>query len=335
MRVFLNCVKTGGGKFLPIIKTHGITKRYKNLVAVDHIDLEIEEGEIFGLLGPNGAGKTTLISMLATLVPPSEGTATVNGFDIIKKPGDVRKSIGMVFQTPSSDDLLTGRENLYLHSLLYGIPAEVRKRRIDDALNLVDLKDRENDRVKTYSGGMKRRLEIARGLIHKPKILYLDEPTLGLDPQTREHIWEYIERLAKDEKVTILMTTHYMDEADSLCDKVAIVDHGKIIALDPPSALKMRIGKSMIKAKVNSPNLETIRKLPYVSKVEQKDGDVLISLNEAGSHIQEVLCNLGEASYVELREPTLNDVFIQLTGKEIRAESAEDFAQVYARANNP
>lgn len=318
---------------MPIIKTDGITKRYNDLVAVDHINLEINEGEIFGLLGPNGAGKTTLISMLATLAPPTEGTASVNGFDIIADPGSVRKSIGMVFQTPSSDDILTGRENLYLHSLLYGIPKGLRRQRIDDALELVDLKSRENDRVKTYSGGMKRRLEIARGLIHRPKILYLDEPTLGLDPQTREHIWAYIERLSKEEKVTILMTTHYMDEADSLCDRVAIVDHGRIIALDPPSALKMRIGKSVIKARVGAPNLDPIRRLPYVSKVEEKDGDVLITLSEAGSHIQEVLCNLGEASYVELREPTLNDVFIKLTGKEIRAESAEDYAQVYARAN--
>jgi ABC-2 type transport system ATP-binding protein len=318
---------------LPIIKTSGITKRYKDLVAVDHIDLEIDEGEIFGLLGPNGAGKTTLISMLATLAPPTEGTASVNGFDIVKNPGSVRKSIGMVFQTPSSDDILTGRENLYLHSLLYGIPKGLRRQRIDEALELVDLKSRGNDRVKTYSGGMKRRLEIARGLIHRPKILYLDEPTLGLDPQTREHIWAYIERLSKEEKVTILMTTHYMDEADSLCDRVAIVDHGRIIALDPPSALKMRIGKSVIKARVGAPNLDPIRRLPYVSKVEEKGGDVLITLSEAGSHIQEVLCNLGEASYVELREPTLNDVFIKLTGKEIRAESAEDYAQVYARAS--
>jgi len=319
---------------LPIIETHGITKRYGNLVAVDHIGLKIDEGEIFGLLGPNGAGKTTLISMLATLTPPTDGTASVNGFDIARQPGNVRKSIGMVFQTPSSDDLLTGRENLYLHSLLYGIPQGLRRQRINEALELVDLKAKENDRVRTYSGGMKRRLEIARGLIHRPKILYLDEPTLGLDPQTREHIWAYIERLSTEEKVTILMTTHYMEEADSLCDRVAIVDHGKVIALDTPSALKMRIGKSMIKAKVRSPNLEAIRRLPYVSKVEEKDSEVQITLSEAGSHIQEVLCSLGEASYVELREPTLNDVFIQLTGKEIRAESAEDFAQIYARARD-
>lgn len=320
-----------GGNIV-IIKTEGITKAFKSLVAVDHVDLSIDEGEIFGLLGPNGAGKTTLLSMLATLLRPTEGTAMINGFDVIKQPGHVRRSIGMVFQAPSSDDLLTGWENLYLHALMFGVPAEVRRERIDEVLTLVDLKDRANDRVKTYSGGMRRRLELARGLLHKPKILLLDEPTLGLDPQTREHIWEYIERLAREGRVTILITTHYMEEADRLCDRVAVIDHGKIIALDSPANLKMQIGKSMIKAKVKEPNLEKIRALPYVSKVEAKDGDVSIVLSEVGAHIQEVLCNLGDASFVELREPTLNDVFLQLTGKEIRAEGAESLEERYTRA---
>lgn len=317
-----------------IIKTEGITKAFKNLVAVDHIDVSIDEGEIFGLLGPNGAGKTTLLSMLATLLRPTEGTAKVNGYDILKQPGSVRKSIGMVFQAPSSDDLLTGWENIYLHALMFGVPADERRKRIDEVLTLVDLKDRAKDMVKTYSGGMRRRLELARGLLHKPKILLLDEPTLGLDPQTREHIWEYIENLAREEKVTILITTHYMEEADALCDRVAVIDHGKIIALDSPSNLKMQIGKSMIKAKVKEPQLEKIRALPYVSKAEVKDGDVTIVLSEAGAHIQEVLCNLGEASFVELREPTLNDVFLQLTGKEIRTESAETWADRYQQVTN-
>ncbi|MGQ9788508.1 MAG: ATP-binding cassette domain-containing protein [Candidatus Hadarchaeaceae archaeon] len=319
---------------MAIIRTEGITKRFKTIVAVDHIELSIEEGEIFGLLGPNGAGKTTLLSMLATLIKPTEGTATVNGHDIIKAPGMVRKSIGMVFQEPSSDELLTGYENLYVHALMYDVPKQERHKRIEEALELVDLKDRASDRAKTYSGGMRRRLELARGLLHKPKILLLDEPTLGLDPQTRERIWGYIERLANEENVTILITTHYMEEADALCDRVAIIDYGRIIALDSPANLKMRVGKSMIVAKVKEPNLSKIRNLPYVSKVEEKDGNVIIFLSEVGAHIQEVLFNLGEATSVELREPTLNDVFLKLTGREIREESAESWVQRYSSAIN-
>ncbi|MGQ9760244.1 MAG: ATP-binding cassette domain-containing protein [Candidatus Methanomethylicaceae archaeon] len=316
-----------------IIETVGITKIFKNIVAVDHIDLSVEEGEIFGLLGPNGAGKTTLLSMLATLLRPTAGTARINGYNILRHPAMVRKSIGMVFQAPSSDDLLTGWENLYLHALMFGVPSDVRRERIEEVLELVDLKERAKDLVKTYSGGMRRRLELARGLIHKPKILLLDEPTLGLDPQTRGHIWKYIKRLARDERVTILMTTHYMEEADALCDRVAIIDHGRIKALDSPAKLKMKIGKSMIRAKVNNPNLEKIMNLPYVSKVEVKDRDVIIILSEVGAHIQEVLCNLGEASFVELREPTLNDVFLNLTGREIREESAEGWEEKYIQVN--
>jgi len=312
-----------------MIQVHGLTKTYRSLKAVDHVDLVIEEGEIFGLLGPNGAGKTTLLSMFATLLRPTEGEATLNGFSITKQPGSVRKSIGMVFQAPSSDDILTGRENLYLHALMYGVPKEGRRGRIDEVLKLVDLQERANDRVKTYSGGMRRRLELARGLLHKPKILLLDEPTLGLDPQTREHIWGYIEGLAKREKVTVIITTHYMEEADALCDRVAIIDHGRVIALDSPASLKMKIGNSMIVAKVKEPRLEGIRRLPYVSSVDANDGNVSIVLSDAGAHIQEILGLLGETTHVELREPTLNDVFLQLTGKEIRAESAEGWAEKF------
>ncbi len=229
------------------VEIEGLTKRYGDLLAVDSLNLSIDEGEIFGLLGPNGAGKTTTLSMLATLVKPTSGTARVNGHDIITHPADVRRSIGIVFQDPSSDDVLTGRENLYLHALMFGVPKEERRKRMDYVLRLVDLQDRANDIVKKYSGGMRRRLELARGLLHNPRILLLDEPTLGLDPQTREHIWAYIENLVKSEKVSVIITTHYMDEADRLCNRVAIIDHGQVSALDTPSALKSKLGGEIIK----------------------------------------------------------------------------------------
>ena len=231
---------------LPIIETRNLTKKYKDLTAVNSVNLKIEDGEIFGLLGPNGAGKSTMLLMLATLRKPTHGTATINGFDVLKDSDKVRKSIGIVFQDPSSDDTLTGYENLKLHGLLYGMPAELREKRIKEVLELLDLYDRRNERVKNYSGGMRRRLELARGLMHHPKVLFLDEPTLGLDPQAREHIWKYIEKLASEEKMTVIITTHYMDEADRLCDRIAIIDLGKIVALDTPDNLKRVVGGDVI-----------------------------------------------------------------------------------------
>ena len=225
--------------------------------------LDIHENEIFGLLGSNGAGKTTIIHMLATLLKPTSGTATVNGYDIIKESAKVRASIGIVFQAPSSDDMLTGYENLKINSLLYGIPRHLRENRIDWVLDLVGLTGRKDDQVKKYSGGMRRRLEIARGLIHKPKVIFLDEPTLGLDPSSRESMWRYIQRLAKEEKITIILTTHYMEEADKLCDRIGIIDKGKIIALDTPSKLKARIGGDIIKLKAKQNNILSIEILKH------------------------------------------------------------------------
>lgn len=227
----------------PVIQLKNLTKRFDKITALNEVSFEVMEGEIFGLLGPNGAGKTTTLSMLATLLPPTSGAATVAGFDILKNPADVRRSIGIVFQNPSSDDLLTGWENLYLHALMFDVPAKLIRSRITDVLKLVGLEDRAHDRVKKYSGGMRRRLELGRGLLHRPKILFLDEPTLGLDPQAREKIWEYIENLVKTEKVTIIITTHYMEEADRLCHRVAIIDYGKIITLGTPRELKSSIGE--------------------------------------------------------------------------------------------
>jgi len=261
--------------------------------------------------------------MLATLLKPTSGTALVNGYDIRAHPADVRRSIGIVFQDPSSDDVLTGWENLYLHALMFGVPKHERRQRIQRVLSLVDLQDRADDIVKKYSGGMRRRLELARGLLHNPRILFLDEPTLGLDPQTREHIWEYIENLAKAEKVTIIITTHYMDEADRLCDRVAIIDHGRIVALDTPSALKTKIGGEIVKLRVRSPNLENLKDLDYVVSMDQSGNTLLLTVKNASAHLQEILSMIGQVDSVEVRTPTLNDVFLNYTGREIREESGE------------
>ncbi len=305
------------------VETEGLRKEFGGLVAVEGLDLKIEEGEIFGLLGPNGAGKTTTLSMLATLVKPTSGTGRVNGYDILKQSDEVRRSIGIVFQDPSSDDILTGWENLYLHALMFGVPKEERKKRIQHVLGLVDLQDRAQDLVKKYSGGMRRRLELARGLMHNPRILFLDEPTLGLDPQTREHIWSYIENLVKSESVTVIMTTHYMDEADRLCNRVAIIDHGKIGALDKPSVLKTKIGGEIIRLRTRTPNLEPIKELDYVLSVSQSGSILLLTVRDASTHLQEILGKIGQVESVEVRTPTLNDVFLHYTGREIREESGE------------
>lgn len=300
-----------------------MSKQYGKLLAVDALNLSIEEGEIFGLLGPNGAGKTTTLSMLATLLKPTAGTGRVNGFDILTHPADVRRSIGIVFQDPSSDDILTGRENLYLHALMFGVLKEERRKRIDYVLGLVDLQDRANDIVKKYSGGMRRRLELARGLLHNPRILFLDEPTLGLDPQTREHIWAYIENLVKSEKVTVIITTHYMDEADRLCNRVAIIDHGQISALDRPSALKSKVGGEIITLRTRAPNIEPLKELDYVLSIDKSGSTLRLTVKEASKHLQEILGVVGEVDSVEVRTATLNDVFLYYTGREIREESGE------------
>jgi len=220
------------------IETKNLTKEFNGLIAVNNISFEVKEGEIFGLLGPNGAGKTTMIKMLATLLKPTKGEAKVCGFDILKQRDEVRNSIGIVFQEPALDNRLTGYENLDFHARLYGLDSKIRKKRIQEVLTLVELEDKANVIVRNYSGGMQRRLEIARGLMHYPKVLFLDEPTLGLDPQTRHRIWDYILKLNQKEKTTIVLTTHYMEEADYLCQRVGIIDFGKIVALDTPQNLK-------------------------------------------------------------------------------------------------
>ena len=262
------------------IETQQLTKAYGSLKAVDTLDITVEDGEIFGLLGPNGAGKTTTISMLCTILKPTSGTATVNGFDIVKEANKVRKSIGIVFQDPSIDDRLTGRENLYMHANLYGVPASEQKERINRILKLVELEDRANDLLRTYSGGMRRRLELGRGLIHYPKVLFLDEPTVGLDPQTRDHIWKYIKELKEAHDITVVLTTHYMDEADRLSDRIGIMDHGKIVILDTPSKLKDTLEGDVVVVRANNVDAfsELVAKWLGFNKKQIVDGALEITV---------------------------------------------------------
>lgn len=213
-----------------IITVSGLTKKFKDFVAVDNISFEVKQGEVFAFLGPNGAGKSTTIKMLTTLLNPTEGKITINGQDPARNKDAVRKSFGIVFQDPSLDSNLTALENMQYHAVLYKVPVEVRSKRIEELLKFVELWDRKNDLVMTFSGGMKRRLEVARGLLHHPKIMFLDEPTLGLDPQTRNHIWSYLQDIASNENMTVFFTTHYMAEAEKVADRIAIIDHGKIVA---------------------------------------------------------------------------------------------------------
>ncbi|WP_242826092.1 ABC transporter ATP-binding protein [Desulfurispora thermophila] len=222
-----------------------LTKEYPSLTAVDSISFTVRQGEIFGFLGPNGAGKSTTIKMLATLLKPTRGTALINGYDIVRQPNQVRQSIGMVFQDPSLDERLTARENLVFHAMLYNVPSREMNSRIASVLEMVDLADRQHHLVRTFSGGMKRRLEIARGLLHYPAVLFLDEPTVGLDPQTRHRIWQYIHGLQQQHRITIFMTTHYMEEAEN-CQRIAIIDHGRLVALDSPLKLKEQYSASSL-----------------------------------------------------------------------------------------
>ncbi|MGA2367578.1 MAG: ATP-binding cassette domain-containing protein [Dehalococcoidia bacterium] len=320
------------------IKTQNLTKKYGKIVALDNLNLTIQYGEIFGLLGPNGAGKTTAISMLCTINAPTSGSALVNGFDIIKQPDKVRRSIGIVFQDPSIDDRLTGRENMQLHATLYDVtPAQARKR-IKELLDLVGLADRADSPMKTYSGGMKRRLELARGLLHHPNVLFLDEPTLGLDPQTRQHLWSHIEELAKQEKITVILTTHYMEEAERLCTRIGIIDFGKIKVVDTPANLINTLKGDVLTVMSNRPQefIDKINELKLADRVESVDGSIRLTIAEAEKMVP-VIVELANSHNIEIKsvsihKPTLNDVFLYFTGREIRAEEAENQLKTHMRA---
>ncbi len=310
------------------IEATELTKRFGDFVAVDHVTFAVQEGELFGLLGPNGAGKTTLIRMLTTLTPPTEGSAQVVGHDIRKDPEGVRNAIGVIPQALTSDPELTAEENLLIHAKLYGIPASARAALIGNLLEAVDLTRFANALVGTFSGGMRRRLEIARGLVHSPKVLFLDEPTTGLDPVSRTNVWQMIEKLQRSSGLTILLTTHYMDEANSLCTRVAIVDHGKVVALDTPTRLKDSIpGNDVVEAEfANTPAdwHQALTALPQVVSVAEREGATYI-VSRSGPDTIGALIDLARQQGVTVRRvtvqsTTLDDVFLHYTGRQLRDE---------------
>ncbi|MGQ3412065.1 ATP-binding cassette domain-containing protein [Natrinema sp. LN54] len=305
------------------IRVDGLTKEFDGVTAVDDLSFTVAQGELFGLLGPNGAGKSTLINMLVTLLPPSAGTATVNGRDIRAEKGAVRSSLGIVFQEPALDEELTGAENLAFHSRLYGQHATERADRIDEVLALVGLEAERDDPVGTYSGGMKRRLEIGRGLLHEPAVLFLDEPTVGLDARTRQDMWAYIERLNAEAGVSIVLTTHYIEEAERLCDRVAIVDEGDIVAMDSPTALKDSLGGDVVALEfaddVPATLLERLPEQPWIREHAVVDTGVHVTVDDGDARIADLVRLADDAgariSAVDLREPTLENVFLDLTDR--------------------
>jgi len=312
-----------------IIEAENLSKRFGELIAVEKVTLNVIEGEIFGFLGPNGAGKTTTINMLCTLLRPTSGTALVDGYDIIRQRNRVRRSIGLVFQDPTLDEYLTGEQNLRFHAYAYNVPRSVRERRIGELLELVGLSDRRKNKARTYSGGMKRRLELARGLLHRPRVLFLDEPTLGLDPQTRRHIWEYIHTLRQQERLTIFLTTHYMDEAEN-CDRIAIIDYGRIVALDTPDGLKDSLGGDLVTLEAED-NQSAILELKerYRLSAEIHNGVIGFCVPQGERFLpgfvrgfQSRLLSIG------VRRPTLDDVFLRLTGHAIRDQEADSMERM-------
>jgi ABC-2 type transport system ATP-binding protein len=315
------------------IECRDLGKKFGDFVAVDGVTFDVRPGEVFGFLGPNGAGKTTTMRMLATLLKPSTGSAAINGFDIGREQHEVRQSIGMIFQDPSLDDRLSGLENLKFHAMLYDVPAQAFATRAHELLEMVDLSDKIDQFVQTFSGGMRRRLEIARGLLHHPAVLFLDEPTIGLDPQTRRHIWDYLLKLRDQEGVTMFMTTHYMDEAEH-CDRIAIVDHGKIVALDTPEALKALVGGDIVTIRTsdNARAMERLATVPNTETRDGPDGRLIIETAHGDRFIPEMMGLLGggpdriDVSAVSLSHPTLEDVFIKLTGHAIRQQGADPMA---------
>jgi len=307
-----------------IIEVEHLVKNYAALRAVDDVTFSVNQGEIFGLLGPNGAGKTTTINILCTLTKPTSGKALVNGFDVVRQQSQVRQCIGLVFQDPSLDDRLTALENMDFHARVYNVPASVRKERVEQVLKMVELWERRRGIVKTFSGGMKRRLEIARGLIHRPRVLFLDEPTLGLDPQTRHRLWDFILGLREREGTTVFLTTHYMDEAE-YASRIAVMDHGQLIALDSPEGLKGMVGGDVINlSTVDDQKARAELQARYKIEPRYDNGQLSFEIAKGDRFIPALIKELKtEILSISLRRPTLDDVFLKLTGRGLRDETVK------------
>jgi ABC-2 type transport system ATP-binding protein len=315
-----------------IVKVEKLSKTFGTLKAVDNISFEIKEGEIFGLLGPNGAGKTTTINMLTTLLKPTSGNANVCGYDIFKQANEVRRNVGVVPQEYTADEDMTGLNNILLCADLYGIPRSDSKPHAEELLKLVELQDAANRKVSTYSGGMRRRLELACGLINYPKLLFLDEPTLGLDVQTRTAVWKYIKTLKEEYRMTLLMTTHYLEEADSLCDRIAIIDHGHIVKIGSPEELKESVGGDVIVVAVKElePDISSdIAQITLVKDVKKNDNSYRIKAElgeEASPQITDLIRSKGlHVTKVSLTKPTLDEAYLELTGRSLREEEVDKF----------
>ncbi len=308
---------------MSIIEAYRLTRKFNGRTAVEELSLGVAEGEVLGFLGPNGAGKTTTIRMLTGLSKPTAGSARVFGYNIASEIVKAKKAFGVVPELSNMYDELTGLENLVFMGQLYGVPSRERLARAEELLKTFGLYERKDSKFATYSRGMKRALTIAAALVHRPRLLFLDEPTLGLDPQTREHMWKYISELAKRENMTILLTTHYMEEAELLCDRVGIIDAGKIIALDGPDALKAQLGGDKIIIKTRNPKLAALKRIDCIKTIHRK-GDVLqIVVRSGGCNLKRILEKAGDVKNVELKPTTLNDVFLHHTGRQIREDEAE------------
>lgn len=313
-----------------IIEVRDLEKIFdKNIRAVDGVSFDVKEGEIFGFLGPNGAGKSTTISMITTLLTPTNGHITIDGRDVVKSATQVRKTIGLVPQALTADDQLSGRENMQLQADLYDVPKDVAKERIDELLSIVKLEEAADRRVDTYSGGMRKRLELAEGLIHHPKILFLDEPTLGLDIQTREIIWEYITNIKKQSGMTVFLTTHYLEEAESLCDRIAIIDRGKIIVIGTPDELKASLGGDLIEIEVHESQecRNSLDSIQGIDSIEYKDGKYILRTPNGDDVMESVLAKIAEERWriknISLQKPSMNQVFLKYTGKSLRDDTTK------------